>query len=394
MRNNDVRIVDALQRFAVELPSWGFANTGTRFGKFLQPAAAVTIEEKFSDAGHVHALTGACPTLALHVLWDVPDGAGGAAEIDRLSALYGVRAGSINPNLFQDQQYKFGSFGNPEAGVRAAARQHVVDSIALARALRCRDVSLWFADGSNYPGTANIRQRRAWFVENLRASHAALGPDQRLLVEYKPFEPAFYHTDIADWGMALLLARAAGPQARVLVDTGHHYLSQNVEQIVAWLLAEGLLGGFHFNDRRYADDDLTLGSIDPYQVFRIFHEIRLFEHETGGPADIAYMIDQSHNLKGKIEAMIQTVAMAQALYAKAALVDYDRLLRAQRQADLVRAEACLQDAFATDVRPAIRDWRAARGLPADPLEAFREGGYLQKITAARATRAASPSSYA
>jgi len=394
MRNNDVRIVDALQRFAVELPSWGFANTGTRFGKFLQPAAAVTIEEKFSDAGHVHALTGACPTLALHVLWDVPDGAGGAAEIDRLSALYGVRAGSINPNLFQDQQYKFGSFGNPEAAVRAAARQHVVDSIALARALRCRDVSLWFADGSNYPGTANIRQRRAWFVENLRASHAALGPDQRLLVEYKPFEPAFYHTDIADWGMALLLARAAGPQARVLVDTGHHYLSQNVEQIVAWLLAEGLLGGFHFNDRRYADDDLTLGSIDPYQVFRIFHEIQLFEHETGGPADIAYMIDQSHNLKGKIEAMIQTVAMAQALYAKAALVDYDRLLRAQRQADLVRAEECLQDAFATDVRPAIRDWRAARGLPADPLEAFREGGYLQKITAARAPRAASPSSYA
>jgi len=394
MRNNDARIVDALERFTVELPSWGFANTGTRFGKFLQPAAAVTIEEKFSDAGHVHALTGACPTLALHVLWDVPDGAGGAAEIDRLSALYGVRAGSINPNLFQDQQYKFGSFGNPEAAVRAAARQHVVDSIALARALRCRDVSLWFADGSNYPGTANIRQRRAWFVENLRASHAALGPDQRLLVEYKPFEPAFYHTDIADWGMALLLARAAGPQARVLVDTGHHYLSQNVEQIVAWLLAEGLLGGFHFNDRRYADDDLTLGSIDPYQVFRIFHEIRLFEHETGGAADIAYMIDQSHNLKGKIEAMIQTVAMAQALYAKAALVDYDRLLRAQRQADLVRAEECLQDAFATDVRPAIRDWRAARGLPADPLEAFREGGYLQKITAARAPRAASPSSYA
>ena len=394
MRNNDARIVDALDRFTVELPSWGFANTGTRFGKFLQPAAAVTIEEKFSDAGHVHALTGACPTLALHVLWDVPDGAGGAAEIDRLSALYGVRAGSINPNLFQDQQYKFGSFGNPEAAVRAAARQHVVDSIALARVLRCRDVSLWFADGSNYPGTANIRQRRAWFVENLRASHAALGPDQRLLVEYKPFEPAFYHTDIADWGMALLLARAAGPQARVLVDTGHHYLSQNVEQIVAWLLAEGLLGGFHFNDRRYADDDLTLGSIDPYQVFRIFHEIQLFEYETGGPADIAYMIDQSHNLKGKIEAMIQTVAMAQALYAKAALVDYDRLLRAQRQADLVRAEACLQDAFATDVRPAIRDWRAARGLPADPLEAFREGGYLQKITAARAPRAASPSSYA
>jgi L-rhamnose isomerase/sugar isomerase len=337
MSSADARVHAALDTFRIEVPSWGFANSGTRFGQFPQPAAAVTLEEKFSDAGHVHALTGVCPTLALHVLWDVPDGAGGAAEIDRLSALYGVRAGSINPNLFQDQQYKFGSFGNPEAGVRAAARQHVVDSIALARVLRCRDVSLWFADGSNYPGTANIRQRRAWFIENLRASHAALGPDQRLLVEYKPFEPAFYHTDIADWGMALLLARAAGPQARVLVDTGHHYPSQNIEQIVAWLLAKACSAAFISTIDGMQDDDLTLGSIDPYQVFRIFHEIRLFEHERG-TADMAFMIDQSHNLKGAIEAMIQTVVMAQALYAKAALVDYDVLLPAQGRSDLVRAE--------------------------------------------------------
>src|SRR5207249_11387071 len=183
--------------------------------------------------------------------------------------------------------------------------------------------------GSNYPGSANIRQRRAWFIESLQASHAALGAGQRLLVEYKPFEPAFYHTDIGDWGMALLLARAAGPAARVLVDTGHHYLSQNIEQIVAWLLAEGMLGGFHFNDRRYADDDLTLGSIDPYQVFRIFHEILFFEWESGRRADIAYMIDQSHNLKGKIEAMIQTVRMAQELYSKAALVNYQDVAAAQ-----------------------------------------------------------------
>jgi L-rhamnose isomerase / sugar isomerase len=385
----------ALDTFRIELPSWGFANTGTRFGKFLQPAAASTIEEKFSDAGHVHALTGVCPTLALHVLWDLPDGVASSHDVKRLSAKYGVTPGSINPNLFQDQHYKFGSFGNPDPIVRETARQHVKDSIAIARALDSRDISLWFADGSNYPGSANIRQRRDWFIESLRASHAALAPGQRLLVEYKPFEPAFYHTDIGDWGMALLLARAAGPAARVLVDTGHHYLSQNIEQIVAWLLAEDMLGGFHFNDRRYADDDLTLGSIDPYQVFRIFHEIQLFEHETGRRADIAYMVDQSHNLKGKIEAMIQTVTMAQELFAKAALVDHAGLLAAQQRCDIVRAEALLQDAFATDVRPAIRDWRAARGLPPDPMQAFRESGYLERITTERgASRPTSASSYA
>src|SRR5438874_4649093 len=395
MMDSATRIGHALETFRIELPSWGFANTGTRFGKFLQAAAASTIEEKFSDAGQVHALTGVCPTLALHVLWDLPDGVASSNDVKRLSAKYGVSAGSINPNLFQGQQYKFGSFGNPDPIAREAARQHVKDSIAIARALESRDVSLWFADGSNYPGSANIRQRREWFIESLQASHGALAPGQRLLVEYKPFEPAFYHTDIGDWGMALLLARAAGPDARVLVDTGHPYLSQNIEQIVAWLLAEEMLGGFHFNDRRYADDDLTLGSIDPYQVFRIFHEIRLFEHETGRRADIAYMVDQSHNLKGKIEAMIQTVTIAQELFAKAAIVDHAALAGAQRRCDIVRAEALLQDAFATDVRPAIRDWRTARSLPPDPMQAFRESGYLERITAERgASRPTSASSYA
>jgi len=210
-----------------------------------------------------------------------------------------------------------------------------------------------------------------------------------MLVEYKPFEPAFYHTDIADWGMAAHFARAAGPQARVLVDTGHHYSSQNIEQIVAWLLSENMLGGFHFNDRRYADDDLTMGSIDPYQVFRIFHEIAFFEFESGAAADIAYMIDQSHNLKGKIEAMIQTVTVAQELYAKAALVDHAKLAAAQSNADLICAESCLQDAFATDVRPAIREWRSAHRLPPDPMQAFRESGYLDRITRDRGPRKAS-----
>ncbi len=380
------KVLAALDDFRIELPSWGFADTGTRFGVFRQAAAAVTIEEKFADAGMVHALTGACPTVALHTQWDVPGGVHDVARIERAAAAAGVRPGAINPNFFQDQEYKYGSFGNPDAGVRAHARDHALAGVAIMHALGSRDLSCWFADGSNYPGSASIRQRRAWFEEELTHLHDALHDGDRLLVEYKPFEPAFYHTDIADWGMALLLARAAGPRARVLVDTGHHYQAQNVEQIVAWLLAEGMLGGFHFNDRRYADDDLTMGSIDPYQVFRIFLEIRRFEWDTGARADIAYMVDQSHNLKNKIEAMIQTVDMAQALYAKAALVDLERLARAQAAADIVTAEACLQDAFATDVRPAIAEWRRGRDLPDRPLEAFRESGYLDRITAERAER--------
>ncbi len=376
----------ALDRFRIELPSWGFADTGTRFGKYLQPAAAVTIEEKLADAGEVHKLTGVCPTVALHVQWDLPRGLEDAANVAGIGERHGVHPGSINPNLFQNQEYKYGSLGNPDAAIRDRALQHIRESIAIARELQSRDISLWFADGSNYPGTANIRKRKQWFEEGLSAAHAELGSAQRLLIEYKPFEPAFYHTDIADWGMALHLARAAGPQAKVLVDTGHHYSAQNIEQIVAWLLSEDMLGGFHFNDRRYADDDLTLGSIDPYQVFRIFHEIRFFEWQTGASADIAYMIDQSHNLKGKIEAMIQTVGMAQQLFAKASMVDCERLHAAQQSCDLVRAEACLQDAFAADVRPAIREWRVSKGLSPDPMNAFRESGYLEKITGERAGR--------
>ena len=393
--SHSTAVFDALDRFHIELPSWGFADTGTRFGKYLQPAAAATIAEKIQDAAQVHALTGVCPTIALHVQWDFPEGLASVAQVQTAAQRNGVRPGSVNPNFFEDQEYKFGSFGNPDERVRAKALEHARESIAIAKALGSRDVSLWFADGSNYPGSANIRQRKKWFEELLARTHAELNADQRMLIEYKPFEPAFYHTDIADWGMAAMLARAAGERAKVLVDTGHHYSSQNIEQIVAWLLAENLLGGFHFNDRRYADDDLTLGSIDPYQVFRIFHETRFFEWETGTTADIAYMIDQSHNLKGKIEAAIQTVSIAQELRAKAALVDHARLAAAQQAADIVRAECCLQDAFSTDVRPAIREWRAAKRLPADPMQAFRESGYLDRITAERAPRkSANRSTYA
>lgn len=373
----------ALDRFKVELPSWGFANTGTRFGKFVQPAAATTIEEKFSDAAQVHSVTGACPTLALHVQWDLPSGVKDVVHVQRLSQKFGIRAGSINPNVFQDQEYKYGSVGNPDPQIRRRAINHILDCVEIADALGCRDVAPWFADGSNYPGSQNIRQRIRFFEAGLKEVHQALRPGQRLLVEYKPFEPAFYHTDVADWGMALLVAKAAGPQALVLVDTGHHYQSQNIEQIVAWLLHQKMIGGFHFNDRRYADDDLTLGSIDPYQVFRIFHEILMYEWEKGVPADIAYMVDQSHNLKGKIEAMIQTVCTAQELYARAALVSYERLAKLQQDCALVDAEECLRGAFWVDTRPIVKEWRKAQHLPEDPLRAFRDSGYVERVTRER-----------
>ena len=387
------RAVKALDAFQIEIPSWGFANTGTRFGKFVQPAAASTIEEKFADAAEVNRLTGVTPTLALHVLWDLPNSIADVPKIKELERRFGIRAGSINPNLFQDQQYKFGSLCNPSPEVRKLALCHVLDSIEMARQLGSRDVSLWLADGSNYPGTQSIRKRIVWLEEALGAAHAHLAPSQRLLIEYKPFEPAFYHTDIADWGMSSHLAFQAGPQARVLVDTGHHYASQNIEQIVAWLLHTGLLGGFHFNDRRYADDDLTLGSIDPYQIFRIFHEL----HETQSKGlihAVAFMIDQSHNLKGKIEATVQTVVTAQELWLKAALVDREQLAAHQQSCDLVAAEELFRGAFWTDVRPLAAQWRAARGLPADPLAALRAGGYVDRITSERAQRQSTVNSYA
>ena len=386
------QVWSALDHFEIEIPSWGFANTGTRFGKYLQPAAATTIGEKFADAAQVHAITGVSPTLALHVEWDLPDGLADVPIVQSLEQQHGIRAGSINPNLFQSQRYKFGSICNPDRAIRQMALDHILQSIEIGQQLGSRDLSMWVADGSNYPGTQSIRNRIGWMQQVLSTAHAALGPEQRMLIEYKPFEPAFYHTDIADWGMALQLARTAGPQARVLVDTGHHYQAQNIEQIVAWLLHLDMLGGFHFNDRRYADDDLTLGSIDPYQVFRIFYEI---VSHPNGIAGIAFMIDQSHNLKGKIEAMVQTVVTAQELYARAALVDIAQLSDLQQRCRLVEAEECYRGAFWQDVRPLLRDWRRSRGLAEDPLEALKQSGYIERITKERAARNATAiSSYA
>lgn len=389
------RIFDALDKFVIEIPSWGFANTGTRFGKFQQAGAATCIEEKFEDAGEVNKLTGVTPTVALHVLWDLPGGLEDIAKIKALEEKNGVRSGSINPNLFQEAEYKFGSIANPSSEIRAKAIAHLLGSVEIGKALGSAEVSLWIADGSNYPGSQSMRRRIGWMKEALQQTHAALAPGQIMLVEYKPFEPAFYHTDIADWGMALELSRDAGPQAKVLVDTGHHYQGTNIEQIVAWLLESGALGGFHFNDRKYADDDLTLGSIDPYQVFRIFHEIH-FECNVRGTAKMpAFMIDQSHNLKGKMEAMVQTVVTAQELYAKAALIDLEKLSELQDSCRVVEAEEEFRGAFWQDVRPILSEWRVQRGLHPNPLQALRESGYVERISAERGSKnMGSGSSYA
>ncbi len=384
------QLFQLLDQFNIETPSWGYADTGTRFGKFHQAAAASTIDEKLADAGTVHRYTGCCPSVAVHVLWDFSMGVDAMATA-AVAAKNGVRIGSINPNLFQDQVYKFGSVCNPDESVRIHAHRHLMDCIAIAKAVKSNLLSLWFADGSNYPGQDDLVERKRRMHGALRQWHDAMPRGMKMLVEYKPFEPAFYHTDIADWGMSYVFAKDAGPNARVLVDTGHHLQGQNIEHIVAFLIDEDMLGGFHFNDRKYADDDLTLGSIDPYAVFRIFHEIRNAADLRGRDvSDIAYMIDQSHNLKPKIEAMIQTAVTAQELYAKACLVDRKKLRDAQTRMDIVDAEQCLKDAFFTDVRPMLADWRKKKNLDPNPIDAYRASGYEAKVAqereAARAAR--------
>ncbi|MDB5303447.1 MAG: Xylose isomerase domain protein barrel [Phycisphaerales bacterium] len=381
-----------LDTFHIETPSWGYADTGTRFGKFLQPAAASTIDEKLADAGVVNKFTGCCPSVAVHVLWDFSVGVD-AGETAAVARKHGVRIGSVNPNLFEDQIYKFGSVCSPDDRAREHAQRHVADSIQIAKAVGSKVLSLWFADGTNYPGQDDIITRKHRMHGALRQWHDSLPPGMTMLVEYKPFEPAFYHTDVADWGMSYVFAKDAGERAKVLVDVGHHLQGQNIEHLVAFLLDEGMLGGFHLNDRKYADDDLTVGSIDPYQVFRIFHEIRN-AHELHGcdVSTVGYTIDQSHNLKPKIEAMIQTVTTAQELFAKACLVDRAKLRDAQARTNVIDAEECLRTAFFTDVKPLLAEWRKRRGIDPDPLAAYRASGYEERAArereASRAERGA------
>ena len=366
-------VIDRLTRFQIEVPSWGFADTGTRFGKFYQAAAAVDLEDKLADAGIVHKYTGVTPNVAVHVLWDFPKGFDPA--VMKLAKSHGVKIGAINPNVFQDQCYKFGSVTNRDAAVRRKAIKHMTDSAAIGKSTGSEYLSLWFADGTNYPGQGDIRQRKAWAAAAMKQVHAAMPPKMTMLIEYKPYEPAAYFTDFFDWGASYIFAKQAGPRAKVLVDTGHHLLGCNIEQIVAWLIDEKMLGGFHFNDRKFADDDLTVGSIDPYQAFRIFNEIANEESMTGKDLKIAYMIDQSHNIKPKVQATVQTVCTIQQLFAKALLVDRDALAACQAKEDTVGSEEVLRAAYQADVTPLLAAARKVLGVPGDPLAAYRSSGY-------------------
>ncbi|MDA1191764.1 MAG: L-rhamnose isomerase, partial [Candidatus Poribacteria bacterium] len=327
------------------------------------------------DAATTHQYTGVAPTVALHIPWDkVSDWAGFKQYADEL----GIGIGAINPNVFQDQQYKLGSFCNPDAKVRQAAIDHFLECTEIMRITGSDLLSVWLADGTNYPGQDDFRKRKARLLEGLRAAYDDLPQGSRMLVEYKFFEPAFYHTDIPDWGTSLMLCQELGEQAQVLIDTGHHPQGTNVEMIVAWLLDAERLGGFHFNCRKYADDDLTTGSINPQELFLIFTELVREERNPDSTANIAYMIDQSHNVKPKIEAMIQSICNIQRAYAQALIVNRETLSAAQDACDIVAAEQVMLQAMNTDVEPLLRTIRLELGIDPDPLAAFRASGYLEK----------------
>jgi L-rhamnose isomerase/sugar isomerase len=333
------------------------------------------VKEKIQDAAEVHKLTGICPSIALHIPWDITDDWDALLEY---SLSLGIRPGAVNPNLFQDPDYKLGSLCHPDEKVRKKAINHVLECIDIAKILKSKDISLWLADGTNYPGQDDMRERKHRLEESLKEIYKNLEKDMRLLIEYKFFEPAFYHTDIADWGMAYNLCTKLGGKAMVLVDLGHHPLGTNIEQIVAYLLDEEKLGGFHFNNKKYADDDLTVGSINPYEFFLIFNEL-VSAKDNGIKANIAYMIDQCHNLKPKIEEMIQSVENIQKTYAKALIVDRESLKNYQQKNDIVMAEKMLNEAFETDVMPLLFKVREEMGLPLNPLEFFRNSGYINKL---------------
>jgi L-rhamnose isomerase / sugar isomerase len=371
-------VLDRLRHLEIETPSWGYGNSGTRFHVFPWPGAARTVEERIADAGLVHRLTGSCPSVALHIPWDAVDD---YAALARYAGDNGLRIGAINPNLFGDDEYRLGSLCHPDEGIRARALEDCRDCIAIAEQVGSSIISLWLADGTNYAGQDNLRARHERLAASLQELYRSLPDGMRLLVEYKFFEPAFYSIDLPDWGTAALLCRQLGPQAQVLVDTGHHPLGTNVEQIVAVLLGQGLLGGFHFNNRKYADDDLIVGSVDPFELFRIMCEIAW----TPDPDRIAFMIDQSHNVEGKIDAMIQSVMNIQTAYAKALLVDTDRLGEAQSEGDVLGAHRVVVEAFETDVRPLLARLRSEIGVPADPVLAFRESGYGDEVARERGT---------
>jgi L-rhamnose isomerase/sugar isomerase len=379
------QLVAAAQRFEVALPSWAFATGGTRFGRFPGTGEPRTLGEKMEDAALVHRLTGAAPRISLHIPWDEPADVGELlADARRL----GIGFDAVNSNTFQDQpgqplSYKLGSFSNPSPSVRRQAIEHHRHVIEIGKAVGSRALTVWLADGSNYPGQMSLRGSFDRVRECLQEVYAAMPGDWRLFTEHKPYEPAFYATVVQDWGSSLVLAQSLGDRAQCLVDLGHHLPNTNVELVVARLLGVGKLGGFHFNDSKYGDDDLTAGSIKPYALFLIFHELVLAERERLPGFDPAYMIDQSHNLKDPIEALLQTVDQLQQAYAKACLVDHEALAAHQASGDVIMAERTLKQAYETDVRPLVAEARRRRGGSVDPVLAFRASGYRARKSVER-----------
>jgi L-rhamnose isomerase/sugar isomerase len=377
-RGIDVEAVKAkLKQQHIETPSWGYGNSGTRFKTFPWTGAARNAQEKLADAGYIHKLTGVAPSVALHIPWDKTDDWGALKEYAKAQ---GVSIGAINPNLFQEEDYKLGSITHPSASVREEAIAHMVECCEIMGKTGSTLLSLWFADGTNYAGQDSIVERKHRMESALAETYKYLPAGSRMLIEYKFFEPAFYHTDLADWGMAYATSLKLGEQAQVLVDTGHHAQGTNIAHIVAFLLDEGRLGGFHFNARKYADDDLIVGSNNPLELFEIFTELVA----AGDKAkDVAYMIDQSHNIEPKLEAMLQSVINCQTAYAKALIVDYKLLAERQSVGDVLGAPRVLQDAFETDVRPLLAQVRRELGVPEDPIAAYRADNYAQRVAQER-----------
>jgi L-rhamnose isomerase / sugar isomerase len=369
----------ALRQQEIELPSWAFGNTGTRFKVFGQAGVPRTPWEKADDAAQVHRFTGVAPSMAVHIPWDRVDD---YAALGQYARDRGIRIGTVNANVFQDDDYKLGSVCNPDPRVRAKAVAHLLECVDVMDAVGSRDLKLWFADGTNYPGQDDIRTRQDRLAEALATVYARLGDGQRMLLEYKLFEPSFYTTDVPDWGTSLLHCQALGPKAMVVVDTGHHAPGTNIEFIVALLLRAGRLGGFDFNSRFYADDDLMVGAADPFQLFRILREVVRADAITpaGG---IAFMLDQCHNIEPKIPAQIRSVLNVQQATAKALLVDADALAQAQRAGDVLAANAVLMDAYDTDVRPLLASLREELGQAPDPAAAYRASGYQERIMSER-----------
>jgi L-rhamnose isomerase / sugar isomerase len=363
-----------LAALSIETPSWGYGDSGTRFATFRQPGRPRDVFERVDDAAEVQRLTGTAPAVALHFPWDSVDDLGALrAHIEGR----GLRVGAVNPNLFQDPDYKLGSITHPDAGVRAKAVEHLIECVEIAGALGSSALSLWFADGTNYPGQDDLRARRHRMLDALGEVYAALPEEQEVLVEYKPFEPAFYATDLADWGSSLLVCQRLGERARVLVDLGHHAQGTNIEQVVALLADEGRLGGFHFNNRKYADDDLIVGSVNPFELFLIFCELAALDELP------RLTIDQAHNVEPKVEAMVLSVVNLQEAYAKALLVDRTALREAQQAGDVLAGHNLLLDAFRTDVRPMCAKARAQLGAAEDPIAELRASGYAERRAAER-----------